>query len=61
MFNPRMDNWEEHFDLEDGIILAKTDIGAATIKVLDLNQVERIIERRLQILSGSYPGDFTAE
>lgn len=61
LFNPRIDNWEEHFGLEDGVIIAKTDIGAATIKVLDLNQVERIIERRLQILSGSYPGDFTAE
>ncbi len=34
--------------------MGKTEIGEATIKVLDLNHVDRIIERRLQIEGGSY-------
>lgn len=61
LYNPRTDKWTEHFDLAEGLIIAKTEIGAATIKVLDLNHVERIMERQLQIRSGSYPGDFTPE
>jgi hypothetical protein len=55
LFNPRTDTWLEHFGNDDGMIFGKTEIGLATIKVLDLNHVERIIERRLQIQSGSYP------
>ncbi len=55
LFNPRTDKWNEHFGIDDGMIFGKTEIGLATIKVLDLNHVERIIERRLQIESGSYP------
>ena len=61
LFNPRTDNWLEHFGFDDGVIIARSEIGAATIKVLDLNHVERIMERRLQTESGSYPGDFTTE
>lgn len=45
LFNPREDIWSEHFEQEAGVIYAKTKIGEATIKVLNLNEVERIIER----------------
>lgn len=45
LFNPREDIWPEHFEIEFGAIYAKTKIGEATIKVLNLNEVERIIER----------------
>lgn len=56
LFNPRSDQWSDHFEIDDGEILGKTAIGNATIKVLELNAPDRIIERRLQIESGSYPG-----
>ena len=46
LFNPRTDNWYEHFEMENGVIYDKTDIGKATIKVLNLNEIERIIERQ---------------
>ena len=46
LFNPREDIWDEHFELDDGVIYPKTAIGEATIKVLRLNDVERIMERR---------------
>jgi len=47
LFYPREDIWEEHFESVQGMFYAKTDIGEATIKVLKLNEVDRIIERQL--------------
>ena len=54
-FNPRKDTWEKHFDVDEGEILALTKIGAATIQVLNLNNPDRIILRRLLIEAGRYP------
>jgi hypothetical protein len=45
LFHPRLDIWNEHFVYEDCVFYAKTLIGEATIKVLNLNDVNRIIER----------------
>jgi 5-methylcytosine-specific restriction endonuclease McrA len=47
LFNPREDIWDDHFEMEDSVIYAKTVIGKATIKVLKLNDVDKIIERRI--------------
>ena len=46
LFNPRFDNWIEHFEYENYTFYAKTIIAKATIKVLKLNDVDRIIERK---------------
>ena len=46
LFNPRLDSWKEHFGMDLGRMYAKTSIGEATIKVLKMNEIERIIERR---------------
>ena len=46
LFNPRLDHWEKHFGIDSGRMYAKTSIGEATIKVLKMNEIERIIERR---------------
>lgn len=46
LFNPRTDDWFEHFAIENGAIVAKTLVGAATVKLLDLNFLDKIIERR---------------
>ncbi len=53
LFNPREDVWSEHFEMESGVIYAKSPIGEATIKILNLNEVERIIERNN--LAANYP------
>jgi 5-methylcytosine-specific restriction endonuclease McrA len=45
LFNPRIDIWLDHFETENGVIYAKTDIAHATIKVLKMNDIDRIIER----------------
>jgi len=46
LFNPRADHWEEHFSVVSGKLHPKTPIGEATIKVLKLNEVDRVIERQ---------------
>jgi len=54
-FNPRDDDWHNHFEFEGAGIGAKTKIGAATIKIFGFNQVERIMERQILINAGLYP------
>ena len=52
-FNPRIDTWATHFELDEtGFINPLTSIGAATLKILELNQVESIIERKEMIIHG---------
>ncbi|MCC7507220.1 MAG: HNH endonuclease [Saprospiraceae bacterium] len=46
LFNPRTDIWDDHFEFDNGVIRAKTKIGEATVKVLRINQIERVIERQ---------------
>lgn len=46
-FNPREDRWEEHFEFQNFIIYSSTLIGTATIKMLKLNDIERIMERQV--------------
>lgn len=48
LFNPRKDNWSEHFiwSADKIHIIAKTEIGRVTIDLLELNR-ERILAIRL--------------
>lgn len=53
LFNPRKDRWSAHFIMrETGIIAARTEIGQGTIKVLNLNDVNRVGARRVLIARG---------
>ena len=54
-FNTRKDLWHDHFELNAGEILPKTSIGAGTIKILNFNQLERIILRQALMAIGEYP------
>ena len=55
LFNPRKDFWNDHFEINEGWILAKSKIGTATIQVLDMNQIERVLFRRQLTIAGFYP------
>jgi hypothetical protein len=55
LFNPRKDKWHLHFEISEGEIIAKTKIAAATVKVLNLNDVDRIILRQALIEDNRYP------
>lgn len=57
LFNPRADNWNEHFKWSDNALqmTGLTAIGRATIHALKLNR-ERVVNfRQLTILSGEHP------
>lgn len=45
-FNPRIDLWSDHFQLDGITIIPLTDIGEVTAKILNFNHVERLLERQ---------------
>lgn len=55
LFYPRKQDWFQHFDVADGAIQPKTDVGAATVKLLALNHPNRVLERLDLITAGLYP------
>ncbi len=55
LFHPRKDNWFDHFEVLEGEILHKTETGKATIKLLKLNDIDRILERVDLIAAGLFP------
>lgn len=57
LFNPRKDEWSDHFSWSlDGLeILPRTAAGRATVKLLEMNR-GRIIEiRRADVVVGRHP------
>ena len=52
LFHPRRDRWREHFQSRDGVIVPLTAIGRVTVRLLQLNRVERVKERKLMIEAG---------
>lgn len=55
LYNPRTSNWADHFALQGGVIQYKTSIGEGTIRLLEFNAIERILERIELIEAGIYP------
>jgi len=55
LFNPRSDQWADHFQLEGAVIEPVSSIGSATASLLRLNAPERISERALLQSLGRYP------
>jgi hypothetical protein len=54
-FNPRTQNWNEHFKLEGTLIIPLTPQGRVTVLLLQLNTDDRIIKRAELIALGRYP------
>lgn len=57
LFNPRLQNWFEHFAWQDGglVIAGLTPTGRATVSALRLNRVVLVNARRLWIEAGWHP------
>ena len=45
LFNPRKQNWPDHFAMKSGRIIGRTPSGRATVWVLQMNTEERIALR----------------
>ncbi len=53
-FNPRTQSWEEHFVLEDAVIRPLTAEARVTVKILSLNEEDRMMERKRLLEVGLY-------
>jgi hypothetical protein len=52
LFNPRRQNWADHFALDKWVIVGKTAVGRVTISILLLNHPDQIMTRRQLIEAG---------
>ncbi len=55
LFNPRTDNWSEHFQWNGVFLIGLTAKGRATIETLDLNRRLILAIREEEILLGRHP------
>ena len=55
LFNPRQQNWKDHFRFEGARIVGLTPTGNATIELLHLNDDHRLLEREMLIAADRYP------
>lgn len=56
-YNPRTMRWREHFRLKEVIIEALTEIGEATVRILQMNHDDQILERQVLHRRGRYPSE----
>ena len=57
LFNPRTDNWEDHFRWSPTFtsLIGRTAIGRATVSALRLNRVSIVRSRRIWVRHGLHP------
>jgi 5-methylcytosine-specific restriction endonuclease McrA len=55
LFNPRRQEWAEHFALEGACIVGLTPVGRATMVLLRLNDPARVLQRQFLMDVGRYP------
>lgn len=55
LFNPRRDDWDEHFRWEGPVLVAATAVGRATIELLAINSLERVELREELMSEGLFP------
>lgn len=61
LFNPRKQPWHEHFRLDGSVITLLSASGRATERLLELNQIDRVLLRQELIAAGRYPFRFGAK
>ena len=55
LYNPRIDQWSQHFKLDGPRILSLSEIGEVTVKILRFNDDQSVEERQLLLSIGRYP------
>jgi hypothetical protein len=55
LFNPRVDRWNEHFEIRADAIEPLGSIGSVTVRLLGFNTPERRLERQTLASIGRYP------
>lgn len=54
-YNPRIDRWPDHFELDGVYIMSVSEIGEVTARILRFNESEQILEREALSVIGRYP------
>jgi hypothetical protein len=49
LYNPRAEQWNDHFQHEDGFIMGTSPVGRVTIVLLDFNHPKQVELRRILI------------
>src|SRR4026209_209871 len=52
LFDPRRQDWNDHFRWEAAVLVGKTQIGRATIDTLSINRSDAVAVRELLIAEG---------
>jgi hypothetical protein len=54
-FHPRIDHWAEHCALDGVQILAHSDMGEVTARIVEFNHSDRLLERQVLQAVRRYP------
>ncbi|MDX2030082.1 MAG: HNH endonuclease signature motif containing protein [Blastocatellia bacterium] len=55
LFNPRTQHWRDHFRFSGPHIHGRTVIGEATVRLLRMNDPDRVLFRQILMDAGLYP------
>lgn len=61
LFNPRIDDWSEHFFWDGALLVGKTAVARATVEVLRINDPTSVDQRVFLIKAGLFPPDLHTE
>jgi hypothetical protein len=54
LYNPRTQNWADHFEMDGAVIHPLTAEARVTVRILRLNDEERALERQKLLQAGLY-------
>jgi len=54
LFNPRTENWIDHFTCQESLLLGLTPTGRATVELLDMNEADRVEMRAELFANGEW-------
>lgn len=55
LFHPRNDDWTEHFEWKGALLVGRTPIGRATVRLLAINHPDYLLLREALIDEGTFP------
>ena len=55
LYDPRNDRWHEHFRVNGALIEGLTNVGEVTIRILQMNHDDQVLERQVLSIRGRYP------
>jgi len=55
LYNPRHDRWAEHFAWRGPTLVGLTEVGRATVEVLEINLRHRVVHRQALIDESVFP------